>query len=121
VILPDEQAAFASRLRDGSVKGWAYLYTERGHLTSDYVGWSFTQVLDGKRYPSYGVSPSYQGRGFGRWIVQHTLDATMGDAYGEAFLRNEAILHLDKSLGWLETGRHDSPHGEIVDLFRPYP
>lgn len=117
-ITPEMQQAFQARIEAGEPIR-PYIFTHRE--TKEYVGWNLTRLHDGKVWPSYGIAKAYRGRGMSRLIVQHALDAAMDDTYVESFAHNEAILHVQKSLGFIETGRRETPIGTLVDLFRPYP
>jgi glycosyltransferase involved in cell wall biosynthesis len=98
-------------------ENWAWVYTVKAGDPSDYLGYTYLKRRDGFSWPSYGVAESHRGKGWSKHIVRHAMDACQGPAKGDAFETNKAILHVDREVGWRETGRENG----LVLLEFPWP
>lgn len=122
-IVPSLQTAFGTSLQESPNLHWAYLFTEKETTSTDFIGFSYVRRDTPHTIPyfTFGLTESARGRGLGRYILQHAIDATMGDLRSEVLASNDASYHLHRSLGFHETARFDGPHGPTISLLYTYP
>ena len=114
-ISEEQQAAWFQNL--DRENNWAWVFTLKGENPSEYVGYAYLKRREGKMYPAYGLAQSFRGKGLAKHVVQYALDACQQDADGDFWETNEAIAHVDFTLGWREVERKDG----LVIVHYPWP
>lgn len=74
---------------------WGFKFTDREIPNSPPIGHAVIWKTDEGMFFDFSLTPEGAGKGFLRWIAQHTLDACQGDARfgGDLTAEKEALLY----------------------------
>lgn len=120
-LTQEDQIKFATILSD-KANHWAYIFAERDAVDNTPVGFTYTRRSDdGRLLVTFGLAQRARGRGLGRFLLGHALDAAHEDLHSEVLATNTESYNLHRTLGFQETGRTSGPHGDIIRLVKEYP
>jgi len=112
-ISADDQKRWWEEMRH-RIRGWTYwTYAESVPLAP--IGFGLVREEDGRWWNSIGVSPDFQGRGFGSLITHDVLVRFGGVVFAAVRLDNAPALLMHHKFDWEEI---DGPEPERLRYFR---